>query len=440
MPAAASHIKFPTTQLSPEQLQSKLQGKQIAIIYPYSPLRTFFLSYFLENIKDGLLYYRVGIDIANLNEWLSGLLTEIGSIVKKFGEPTKAALQAHQSAAQLGATFASDLATINPEHVMLYLDDLDRVTFEDEFNQFIQAFVGALPTHVKLVVSSRVLSRSPWYDFVASGTATILGAESRRSGVMFNLEENPRPQLECYAFGRGQVLLNGKPITTWEGTLPRTLTFFLIDRPLATRDEIFEAFWPELNIKDATNVFHVTKRKVNERVTSRIEDGTDYELTQYTSGFYIASDRIARHYDVFEFTDAVEQALVANDERKELQLFQRAVDLYRAPFLQTVTMPWAEKRRDTLRRLYALALTGMGRIFLRRNEHNRALGYLSRAVREAPEREDVHRDVITLYLHFGMVQEAFQQYDALESALKAAGNLAPSKDSRDLRDQIKARL
>ncbi len=440
MPAAASHIKFPTTQLSPDILYAKLQGKQVAVIYPYSPLRAFFLSYFLENIKDGLLYHRIGVDIANLNEWLEGLLVEITPMAENFGNATQSALQNHHTPAQLGEALAADIGAINDDSVMLYLDDIDRVTFEDEFNQFIKAFVSALPTHVKLVISSRVLSRSPWYDMVASEKAMVLGIEARRNNVIFNIEENPRPQLECYGFGRGQVLLNGKPITTWEGTLPRTLTFFLIDHPLATRDEIFEAFWPELDIKDATNVFHVTKRKVNERVTSRIEDSIDYELTQYTSGFYIASDKIARHYDVFEFSEAVEQGLVANDERKALQLYQRALDLYRAPFLQTVNMPWAEKRREQLRRLYAVALTGMGRIFLRRNEQNRALGYLSRAVREAPEREDVHRDVITLYLHFGMIQEASQQYDALESALKSAGGLAPSRDSRELREQIKSRL
>lgn len=439
MMALTSQLKFPTTQLTPEMLQSKLSDKQIAVIYPNSSLRSFFLSYFLEKVKDGLIYHRVSMNISNLTEWVESLISETGVFVEGFGAQAQAALDAHRSPVQVGEALAADLGKVSPDSVMLYLDDLDRITFEDDFAQFIGALVGALPAHVKLVVSSRVVLRAPWYDFVAAGKAVVLGVEARRNNIIFSVEEHPRPQLECYAFGRGQVLLNGKQITAWEGTLPRTLTFFLIDRPLATRDEIFASFWPDLDPKDATNVFHVTKRKVNERITNRIEDGTDYELTQYTSGFYVANDRIARHYDVFEFTEAVEQAMVANDDRKALQLYQRAVDLYRAPFLQTISAPWADKRREELRRLYATALTGIGRVFLRRNEHNRALGYLSRAVREAPEREDVHRNVIALYLHFGMVQEAAQQYEALEAALKEAGNLTPSKDSRDLLEQIKAR-
>ena len=40
---------------------------------------------------------------------------------------------------------------------------------------------------------------------------------------------------------------------------------------MVTRDEIFETFWPGLPTKEATNVFHVTKRKISERL--------GYELT-----------------------------------------------------------------------------------------------------------------------------------------------------------------
>lgn len=440
MSAAASHLVFPTTQLSPDSLKSKLQDKQIAIIYPDSPLRSFFLSYFLESLKDGLVYYRSGADISNLKDWVNGLLTDITAMTTGWIPHTRTILAGSPSPAVLGEALAADLGRVRSEGVWLYLDDLDRITFGDEFSQFVLELVRALPAHVKLVVSSRALARHPWYEFVAAGTAVVLGTESRRSGVMFNIEQNPRPQLECYAFGQGQVIVNGEPITVWEGALPRTLTFFLIDHPLATRDEIFEAFWPELGLKEATNVFHVTKRKINERLTSRIQDDNDYELTHYTSGFYIASDQIARHYDVFEFTEAVELALVANDEQKALLLYQRAIDLYRAPFLQAIKMPWVIKRREELRRLYSVALTGIGRLFLRKNEYERALSYLSRAVREAPEREDIHRHVIGLYLHFGMVREAAQQYDALESALKSAGHLTPSQDSRALYEQIQSRL
>lgn len=433
-------LNFAAPAFSLELFLQKTQGKRVVLIYPWSNLKTLFLSAFLDKARDGLLYYRVTQDSSNLVDWIESLLTEFRGILgKKFGSATASALK-DRNPAQIGEALAADLGKISSDPLILYLDDVDRVTYEDEFSQWATAFVKALPAHVQLVVSARVLSRQPWDGFVSAGEAVVIGVETRRNNVVFTSEDATKPQLECYALGRGTVLLNGKPITTWEGTLPRTLTFFLIDRPLVTRDEIFSAFWPDLSVKEATNVFHVTKRKVNERVTHRIDDGNEYELTQYTSGFYVASDRIVRHYDVHEFQEAVQQALVASDDKRELALYSRAIDLYRAPFLQTVNIPWANERRDELRRLYAVALTGMGRIHLRKNELNRALGYLSRAAREAPEREDVHRDVIRLYLQFGMVHEARQQYEVMKQVLEAAGGLQPTKESRELLEQIKSKI
>jgi two-component SAPR family response regulator len=432
-------LNFASPIFSRELFLQKTEGKRVVLIYPWSNLKTLFLSAFLDKARDGLLYYRVSQDTTNVAEWLESLVAEFKSVLgKKFGSETAGVLKQGKPA-KLGAALAADIGNISSDPLILYLDDVDLVTYEDEFTQWATAFVNALPKHVQLVVSARALSRHPWDSLVASGDAVVLGVETRRNNVVFTPEDPTKPQLECYALGRGTVVLNGKPITTWEGTLPRTLTFFLIDRPLVTRDEIFSAFWPDLNVKDATNVFHVTKRKVNERITNRIEDGNEYELTQYTSGFYIASDRIVRHYDVHEFQEAVQQALVAADDRREQVLYARAIDLYRAPFLQTVNMPWANERRDELRRLYAVALTGMGRIHLRKNELNRALGYLSRAAREAPEREDVHRDVMRLYLEFGMVHEARQQYDVMKQVLEQSGGLQPTKESRELLEQIKSK-
>src|SRR5690606_31160602 len=113
---------------------------------------------------------------------------------------------------QIGEALAADIAKVSTDPVILYLDDVDRVNYEDEFAQWASAFVKALPAHVQLVISARVLSRNPWDTFIASGDAVVLGVETRRNNVIFTSEEPAKPQLECYALGRGAVLLNGKPI------------------------------------------------------------------------------------------------------------------------------------------------------------------------------------------------------------------------------------
>ncbi len=257
---------------------------------------------------------------------------------------------------------------------MLYIDELDRIPFDSVFTKFMRALVHALPSTVQITFNSRLLHYQPWYDFVAQGEAVVLGTEYRKNDVMFTVEEKPRPQLEVYAFGRGYALVNGQAITNWDGALPRNLFFYFMDNHLVTRDDIFQTFWPDLPVKEATNVFHVTKRKISERISMKIDERGSYELTQYATGFYVPSEKLIRHYDVGDFQAAIERAMVTTDDAEEELLLTQAVDLYRAPFLQETDMDWMADRRDHLRQLNAQALIGLGRLNKRRGDSEGGIG------------------------------------------------------------------
>ncbi|MEO0564100.1 MAG: bacterial transcriptional activator domain-containing protein, partial [Chloroflexota bacterium] len=222
-----------------------------------------------------------------------------------------------------------------------------------------------------------------------------------------------------------------------DGALPRNLFFYFMDNPLVTRDQIFEVFWPKLTTKEATNVFHVTKRKISERITMKIDMPGNYELTQYSAGFYKPSEKLTRYYDVEEFEEAVNQSMTAIEEDDEEVLLRRAIELYKGPFLQDGPMPWMAARRDEIRSKYAQALIGMGRISQSRDEQMTALGYYVRALKETPEREDIHRDVMNIYIDQQMIDDARAQYKYLTDILDENLGIGPSPESRELFDQIK---
>jgi two-component SAPR family response regulator len=426
------------TRVSFDTFRQRAAGKKVVLLYPWTNYRNLFLTHFLNNAKEGLLYYRIPFDETKLVDWLEGLVKELDAVLGGFGKNTRQAMS-EGSPAEIGEALAKDLAKYNAkDSIVLYIDELDRVTFDDDFNKFMRALLDNLSPNAQLAFSSRVLTHQPWYEMVMRGEAVVLGTEHRKTDVMFTIEDSPKPQLEVYALGRGYALVNGQQITNWDGALPRNLFFFFIDRPLVTRDEIFEMFWPNLSVKEATNVFHVTKRKISERITMKVGTEDNYELTQYSSGFYMPSDKVVRHYDVSDFQEALEQALVATDERKEENLFMRAIDLYKSPFLQTINMKWVEDRREHLRTMYAQALIGMGRIQQRRNDVEKALGYYVRSLKETPEREDIHREVMKIYLQLGMVHDARVQYQRLEEVLHTTVGISPSKESREVYEKIEA--
>ncbi len=421
--------------VSLESFREKSKSKKVILLYPWTNYRNLFLTYFLSNARDGLLYYRIAADQNTISAWLYGLVSEFEHVLGKFGTRLRDMLPTGDPVS-MGKALAADLALLKFDPITLYIDELDRVPMDEDFNKFMAALVKNLPEKVQIAFSSRLLMYQPWIDMVTRGEAVVLGTEYRRNDVMFTVETSPHPQLEVYALGRGHALVNGQQVTNWDGALPRNLFFFFIDHPLVTRDEIFQSFWPELNVKEATNVFHVTKRKITERVSAKIADGGNYELTQYNAGFYLPSDKMVRHYDVEDFIDAVERAISADDLHQMTHYHMRAIDIYKAPFLQTIEMSWVVQRREELRSLYAKSLIGMGKIVKLRGEMDSAFGFFNRALKEVPEREDVHRDVMEILMSVGKYQEARDQYDHLETMLKDRLNIDPSRETREMKDQI----
>ncbi len=427
------------TTLSLDTFRDASKSRKLILLYPWTNYRNVFLSYYLKGVGREVLYYRTGAEQGTLSAWLQGMVDEFRHVNPKFGSNLEKVFEQNDPR-PLAKALAKDLGSHSKEPLVVYIDEFDRLPFDDALTTFITDLMKELPANIQIAVSSRLLTHQPWIDFVHKGEAVVMGTERRKDDLLFRLEDHAKPQLETYAFGRGHVLVNGQPVTNWDGALPRNLFFYFIDNPLVTRDQIFETFWPNLPVKEATNVFHVTKRKISERIGMKIDEAGSFELTQYGSGFYTPSDKLVRHYDVHDFEAAVERALLTMDEREEILLLSRAIDLYRAPFLQGVEMRWMVARRDKLKSLYGQALISLARIAKRRGEKEKALGLFVRALRETPEREDVHREVMALYLSIGMVEDARKQYQILVKFLKEAQSIEPSRETRELYALIEKRL
>ena len=419
------------TNVSFESFRASSDGKKVILLYPWTNHRNIFLSYFLDDLDEGLLYYRLPGHADGLRHWLRGLLDEIRVVAPGFGQSLEHALD-NAAAAEIGAALATDLDALELERVVLYLDELDRVAQDEEFSRFMNAAIAHLPAKAQLAVNSRMLTYDPWISWVNRDELVVLGAEHRSSNLLFSKESSLKPQLEIYAFGRGHAVSNGREISSWDGALPRNLFFYFIDNPSVTRDQIFEIFWPKLSARNAANVFHVTKRTITERISNHVGDGKSYELTNYSTGFYVPSGKIVRHYDVADFEGAMEGAMLSNDDHERELLYLRAIEIYRAPFLHPVKLPWVAERRNQLKSMYAEALIGMARLKTGQGAWEEALGYYARALKEAPQREDIHRGAMRMYINLGRNGDAWQQYLLLERLLKKELGVKPSAETQAL--------
>ncbi len=409
------------TDLNHDSIAAQIENRRLILLAPRLRTRNAYVAWFLGSGVDSYLY-TLSADDTDLHKFLANLVSSLQETDPRFGRQTSQALETRDVApADLADALSADLGKSKPQ--FLVLDSFDRLPASADADAFFLRLVEKLPHGTQLVINSRQLPYQPWYSFVQAGTAVVLGASEVLGGSIFNPAIPPSPHLEVYGFSGGRVFMNGVPVVTWDGPLPRNLFYYFVDHPMVTRDEIFETFWPDLPTKEATNVFHVTKRKISERL--------GYELTSYSGGFYRPSGQMNVHYDVAHFEEAVTEAREA-PETGSPEVWYRAIRLYRSEYLHDIDMPWITRRREQLKLTYTEALVGVGRLYKALGDSEQAISYYLRALREVPEREDIHRDVMSLYEGRGERDKAIAQYRMLVDTLKRTLNITPSKATRNL--------
>ncbi|HYO87453.1 MAG TPA: bacterial transcriptional activator domain-containing protein [Candidatus Limnocylindrales bacterium] len=412
------------TRLSYESFRARVVNRKLVLLAPNTAYRGVLLGYFLRAPETGPLYYRIAAGETTVPAMITGLASEMDAVLgpdaAAFTAPLHAALK-DPSAPRLAEALAASLAALNRNPAVLFLDEFDRLAINADFHTFVITLTHHLGPNAQVVINARALRAQPWYDLIARGDAVVIGAERAPETGMLSVHGAFKPQIEVFGFGGGHVLVNGQPLLRWDGALPRSLFFFFIDHPLLTRDEIFHAFWSDLGSKEATNVFHVTKRKISECISTSVEDGATYELTRYQNGYYLPSDRVTRHYDVFEFTESYQRADGAKDPREAYTLFQHVIDLHSAPFLTSIDMGWANDRRASLRQMLVHSLSSASRLAREFGDSTRALDYALRALALQSTSPELHEVAAGLALDSGRVDEARRLFGQLEALYRDAG-------------------
>ena len=128
----------------------------------------------------------------------------------------------------------------------------------------------------------------------------------------------------------------------------------------------------------------------------------------------------------------MEGALLSNDPHERELLYRHAIAIYKAPFLHPVKLPWVEARRNQLKSLFAEALIGMACLKTDQGSWEEALGFYARALKEVPQREDIHRGAMQMYIKLGRNADAQQQFTLLERLLKRKLGVKPSGETQEL--------
>ena len=332
------------------------------------------------------------------------------------------ALSADQINDQLNAAFDGQGVALDALSALV-LAECDRAS-ADALDDFLPELCARMPDTGRIYLLTRAAPRCVrTVDSLRQQTCFLPQDDNLMLWDYARRADQTAALLEVRALGGGRVHLNGQPIDAWDGMLPRALFFYSIDRGMTTRNDIFETFWPSLSVREATNVFHVTKRKISEVL------GID--LTSYWSGFYHISPEIELSYDVVQFSELVQASAIETPEHSEA-LLRRAVSLYRSPFLSALEMGWVHRRRSELHHIYGDALINLGKLLERAGQKREALGLFTRAATTNPQREDVAHSCMILYRDLGYPDDALRVYERLESVVHNNLGVAPAPRLQEL--------
>lgn len=409
-----------------DMFQTQAANARVVLLHPRSRYRSVLVARLINSPDLRVFYYAMGPDDINVASFISSITHDLANQHPTFGRhmnllPQSIYADFHNTHREVVETFARDVAEMSDEPFLLVLDEYDRSDSADDVQMLVERLVDYLPDHARLVINSRTLPRLPWVSLIAQKQAVLLQDDHLITHNFYEIETEGKNKLEVYALGPGFVLMDGQSIDTWEGHLPRLLFFFALDRPIITRSEICQAFWPELDTDQAVNVFHVTKR--------RLHKALEMDVLVHDEGYYRVNPNLAIHYDVMEFVGA----LIAGRDQENpnrMAAWQRAIDLYRGPFLQGHNDQWILDRREDYQAGYLEALTEMAYVRLNEGRQEHALGLLQRALAENPSKQNLHREVMKLYTTMGRRSEAAAHYQRLVEDLKKGSRMPePETDS-----------
>jgi DNA-binding SARP family transcriptional activator len=284
----------------------------------------------------------------------------------------------------------------------------------------------------RLTLLSRCVPRGLYADSNLRDHIQVLPVdESQMLYDYCTLPERDAHLLEVNTFGGGQVYVDGERVKLETvGMLPRNLLFYMLDRRINKRNDIFQSFWPGIDDDKATNVFHVTKRIVHDLV--------GVELTEYSSGYYRIAHNVDVRYDVDMFRELVQAAQMPAAESVQDTL-ETALNLYRSRFLSSLDgVTWVQERRAELEELRVEVCVDLAQRYQQAGKTEAALGLYLRAYADNIAREDIVAHIMRIYLQTGRSCDALVIYERILLHLLQKLNVLPAKALRDLAKEAQA--
>jgi len=243
-----------------------------------------------------------------------------------------------------------------------------------------------------------------------------------------NLEEWPWP-VKAYTLGRFGLLADDRPVEYGRKAQQKPLALLKALVALGGRwvpeSHLAELLWPEADGDLAHHSFEVALSRLRKLL------GTDESLALKEGRLSLSS----RHcwVDVWAFARFLGQAEKARKEGKgpeAIRLFEKALSLYRGPFLPSEEMTCVASPREKLRSGFMRAVATLGQCYEDRELWDEAVSCYGKGIEADDLAEELYRRLMVCHLRQGREAEALSVYRRCRKTLSSVLGVDPSAETR----------
>ncbi|HEY8312014.1 MAG TPA: BTAD domain-containing putative transcriptional regulator [Gemmatimonadaceae bacterium] len=219
------------------------------------------------------------------------------------------------------------------------------------------------------------------------------------------------------------------------GKVRDLFSYLLVAREAThSREQLAGLFWGDRDGEKARHCLNTTLWRLN-RLLASAGANNHLRIGAYTIGFNAASDC---WIDVVEFETRCGWAEATGNmaaEQKAL-LYSQAVAFYDGDLLTDCYEDWCVIERERLRCLYSRALKWLITYYISRKDYAPAIEYARRALVCDPLYEEVHRQLMQMYLAMGQPTAALRQYRTCEEIVRRELAQEPMPETQAFLGQI----
>jgi len=244
----------------------------------------------------------------------------------------------------------------------------------------------------------------------------------------------PAASLTVRAFGRAEVSVNGRviPMSEWRTKSVRDLFFYFLFRQEAlTKEQIGEVLWPE------TNDPQTLKARFKDEIY-RLRRAVGRNAIIFDEVYYRFNRTLDYEYDVEAFESFVARARKTRDTERNIEWYQKAVDLVQGVYLSESDSSWVVEERERLGQMYESALEELSRLYLNTNQLDQSLSIGQIALSQNRYNEDIYQLQMRAYAALGDRAAVVRCYQVCRAELDEGLGIPPSPETEALYQDLTA--